>query len=110
MTPDAILDLPVTEVQLTLYGKEQLICLHTVIAMARFLKGVPVHAVWCSFYDADKQSWSKVRLLLATETELSAEKILRLYARRWGIEPLFYNLKRCWGVSNLWQQKRIVLE
>jgi len=110
MTPDAIQALPVSEHRLTLYGKEQLIRLRSVVAMARFLKGTPVRAVWCSFYDADKQSWSKARLLLATETELSAEEILRLYARRWGIEPLFHNLKRWWGVNNLWQQKRTVLE
>ena len=110
MTPDTILALPVTELKLTLYGKEQLIRLRTVLAMARFLKGTPVRAVWCSFYDADKSGWSKARLLLATETELCAEEILRLYARRWGIEPLFHSLKRWWGVNNLWQQKRIVLE
>jgi hypothetical protein len=110
MTPDAIQALPVTELKLTLYGKEQLICLRSVVAMARFLKGAPVRAVWCEFYDVDKQNWSKARLLLASETELSAEEILRLYARRWGIEPLFHNLKRWWGVNNLWQQKRTVLE
>lgn len=27
-----------------------------------------------------------------------------------GIEPLFHNLKRWWGVNNLWQQSRRVLE
>jgi hypothetical protein len=110
MTLGTILTLPVTEVKLTLYGKEQLIRLRSVVALARFLKATPVRAVWCEFYDVDKQSWSKARLLLATETELSAEEILRLYARRWGIEPLFHNLKRWWGVNNLWQQRRIVLE
>lgn len=81
ITPDAILQLPVTEIRLTLYGKEQLIRLRTAVAMARFLKGTPVRAVWCSFYDADKQTWSKARLLLATETDLSAEETLCLYAR-----------------------------
>jgi len=110
MTPEAIQNLPVTEVKLTLYGKEQLVRLCTVVAMARFLKGTLVRAVWCEFYDADKQRWSKARLLLATETDLRTEEILHLYARRWGIEPLFHNLKRWWGVNNLWQQKRIVLE
>ena len=110
MTAEAILALPVTEVKLTLYGKEQLIRLRSVRAMARFLKGAQVRAVWSEFYDVDKQCWSKAQLLLATETELSAEEILRLYARRWGIEPLFHNLKRWWGVNNLWQQKRAVLE
>ena len=110
MTPEAIRNLPATEVKLTLYGKEQLVRLRTVVAMARFLKGTLVRAVWCEFYDADKQRWSKARLLLATETDLRAEEILHLYARRWGIEPLFHNLKRWWGANNLWQQKRIVLE
>ena len=110
MTPKAIRNLPVTEVKLTLYGKEQLVRLRTVVAMARFLKRTLVRAVWCEFYDADKQRWSKARLLLATETDLRAEEILHLYARRWGIEPLFHNLKRWWGANNLWQQKRIVLE
>jgi hypothetical protein len=110
MTPEAIRNLPVTEVKLTLYGKEQLVRLRTVVAMARFLKGTLVRAVWCEFYDTDKQHWSKARLLLATETELRAEAILYLYAHRWGIEPLFHNLKRWWGVNNLWQQKRTALE
>jgi len=110
MTPKAIRNLPATEVKLTLYGKEQLVRLRTVVAMARFLKGTLVRAVWCEFYDADKQRWSKARLLLATETDLRAEEILYLYARRWGIEPLFHNLKRWCGVNNLWQQKRTVLE
>ena len=110
MTPEAIRNLPVTEVKLTLYGKEQLVRLRTVVAMARFLKRMLVRAVWCEFYDANKQRWSKARLLLATETDLRAEEILHLYARRWGIEPLFHNLKRWWGVNNLWQQKRTVLE
>ncbi|MDP1787161.1 transposase, partial [Nitrosomonas sp.] len=63
MTPEAIRNLPVTEVKLTLYGKEQLVRLRTVVAMARFLKRTLVRAVWCEFYDADKQRWSKARLL-----------------------------------------------
>ncbi len=46
----------------------------------------------------------------AQPTALSAEEILRTYAKRWSIEPLFHNLKRWWGVSNLWQQSRRVLE
>ena len=81
------------------YGKEQLVRLRNVVAMARFLKGKLVRAVWCEFYDADKQRWSKARLLLATETDLRAKEILHPYARRWGIEPLFHNLKRWWGVD-----------
>jgi hypothetical protein len=41
---------------------------------------------------------------------MNAEEILLLYARRRGIESLFHNLKRWWGMNNLWQQKHIVLE
>lgn len=33
-----------------------------------------VRAVWCEFYDADKQRWSKARLLLMTGTDLPAEE------------------------------------
>jgi len=32
-------------------------------------------------------------LLLAAKADCRAEKILHLYARRWGIEPLFHNLE-----------------
>jgi len=106
----AIATLPSQTLSLTLYGKPQAVRVRSVMALARFLKGMPVHAVWCEFYDATKQTWSKPRLLLATETELSAETIVNLYARRWGIEPLFHNLKRWWGIDNLWQQTRDALE
>ena len=36
--------------------------------------------------------------------------MLQFYARRWGIESLFQNLKRWWGANHLWQQSRRVLE
>ena len=77
---------------------------------ARSRPTAPVRAVWCEFYDDKKQTWAKPRLLLATETALSATAMVELYARRWGIEPLFHNLKRWWGISNLWQQSRTALE
>jgi Transposase DDE domain len=110
LSTEAVAALPVTELSLSLYGQDQLLRLRSVVALARFLKGTPVRAVWCQFFDARKQTWTKPRLLLATETELTAEAIVRLYARRWGIEPLFHNLKRWWGISNLWQQSRTALE
>ena len=110
LTLEAVDALPVTQLTLKLYGKEQLIRVRSVVALAQFLKGTKVRAVWCEFYDADKCRWSKARLLLATELELTAEEILRAYARRWSIEPLFHNLKRWWDVNNLWQQSRRVLE
>jgi len=110
LTAEAILALPVHEWSLTLHGKVQKLRIRSALTLARFLKGRPVLAIWCAFYDDQKQAWAKPRLLLATETELSAQAIVELYARRWGIEPLFHNLKRWWGISNLWQQSRTALE
>ncbi|WP_367154961.1 hypothetical protein [Methylomonas sp. HYX-M1] len=56
--------------------------------MARFLKDAPVRAVWCEFYDDRKQTWAKPRLLLATETALSASAILELYCSPLGHRAL----------------------
>ena len=101
--------LPMTEMELTLYGKSQRVRLRSVIAIARFLKGLPVRAVWCEMHQ-DDGTWLRPRLILATETGLSAREVVEIYAERWGIEPLFHNLKRWWGVTNLWQQSKEALE
>jgi DDE superfamily endonuclease len=106
----AMLDaLPTTKVELTLYGKSQRVRLRSAIAVARFLKGLPVRVVWCEMQQNDG-TWSRPRLILATETNLSAQDVVEIYAMRWGIEPLFHNLKRWWGVTNLWQQSKEALE
>jgi hypothetical protein len=106
----AMLDaLPTTQRELALYGKSQRVRLRSVIARARFLKGLPVRAVWCEMRQ-DDATWSRPRLILATETHLSARQVVEIYAQRWGIEPLFHNLKRWWGVTNLWQQSKQALE
>ncbi|MEF8759252.1 MAG: transposase [Candidatus Accumulibacter sp. UW25] len=55
-------------------------------------------------------TWSRPRLILATETDLSAQQVVEICAERWGIEPLFHNLKRWGGVVNLWQQSKVALE
>lgn len=41
---------------------------------------------------------------------MTASEVVVLYSHRWQIEPIFHNLKRWWGINNLWQQKRVVLE
>lgn len=108
---DAAIDaLQTIETVLFLYGKEQRVRLRSIVVLARFLKGTPVLAVWCEFFNEKTQTWSKPRLLLATEITLTTIEVVMLYARRWGIETLFFNLKRWWGVNNLWQQSRRVLE
>jgi hypothetical protein len=83
--------------------------LRSTIAVARFLKGVRVRAVWCQMLQRDG-AWSRPRLLIATETQLCAQAVVRVYAKRWGIEPLVHNLKRWWGCANLWQHSRQALE
>jgi hypothetical protein len=106
----ALLDtLPRTEMDLTLYGKIQSVRLRSVVAVARFLKGLPVRVVWCEMRQPDN-TWSRPRLILTTETDLSARAVVDIYAERWGIESLFHNLKRWWGVTNLWQQSKEALE
>jgi hypothetical protein len=101
--------LPTQTLELTLYGRLQSVRLGSTLAVARFLKGVPACAVWCEM-GQDDDTWSRLRLILAAELYLSARTVVELYAQRWGIEPLFHNLKRWWGVANLWQQSKEALE
>jgi len=101
--------MPTQEMDLWLYGKMQHVRIRSVIAVARFLKGLPVRAVWCEMQQ-DDGTWSRPRLILATEADLTAREVVEIYAQRWGIEPLFHNLKRWWGVTNLWQQSKEALE
>ncbi len=107
--PAVLEALPVQEMELMLYGKVPRVRVRSVIAVARFLKGLPVRAVWCEMFLPD-HTWSRPRLILATETDLSAQQVVEIYAERWGIEPLFHNLKRWWGVANLWQRSKAALE
>lgn len=101
--------LPMQEMELMLYGKGQRVRMRSVTAVARFLRGVPVRAVWCEMLQ-DEGAWSRPRLILATETDLTAREVVEIYATRWGIEPLSHNLKRWWGIGNLWQQSKQALE
>ncbi len=103
-------NLPVTETKLFIYGKQQCVRLQSCLALARFLNAMPVYAVWCQIWDEAKQVWSPIKLILSNETNLSAQDIVILFARRWSIEPLFHNLKRWWGCKDMWQQTRPVLE
>lgn len=103
-------NLPVTETTLFIYGKQQRVRLQSCLALARFLSGMLVQAVWCQIWDEAKQVWSPTKLILASETNLAAQDVVILFARRWGIEPLFHNLKRWWGCKDMWHQTRPVLE
>jgi len=52
-----------------LYGTVQRIRVRSVLAVARFLKRLPVRAVWCETFLSD-HTWSRPRLILATQTDL----------------------------------------
>ncbi|MGF6987993.1 hypothetical protein QFZ99_007557 [Paraburkholderia atlantica] len=82
LSAEAIEALCATGLTMKLYGKEQR--LRSTVAVARFLKGTPVRAVWCQFYNDKRQEWTKRRLILASEVDLEAQTIVQLYARRWG--------------------------
>jgi hypothetical protein len=58
------------------------------ICKARFLKYETVKAVWVRFDESQS-----MRLLISTDTKLSGEEIIKRYAKRWGIEPMFNELK-----------------
>src|SRR3954464_3701413 len=64
---------------------------------ARFLGGLEVRAVWISL--RVKGRWTKNRLLLSPT--MPPEAIIRLYADRWTIEPMFNSLKHAEGVKSL---------
>src|SRR4051794_15884059 len=71
---------------------------------ARFLGGLEVRAVWISL--RVKGRWTKNRLLLSTDPTMPPEAIIRLYADRWTIEPMFNSLKHAEGVKELWQRSK----
>jgi hypothetical protein len=109
MTAERVARLTVTDTVLPLYGKQQRLRYRHKVVLARFIKGTPVHAVWCELYDEKKKSWNKPRLLLSTNTALSAEAIIEDYAKRWSIESAFNELKNAWGMKEAWQQTRRTL-
>ncbi len=105
LTAKRVAHLKKTEVTLTLYGKPQTLRYRTKVAMARFLNGRLVRAVWCEFKTDDGQ-WRSTSLLLSTDPTLSAEEVIRSYSLRWPIETMFNQLKLAWGLKEAWQQTR----
>jgi hypothetical protein len=78
------------------------------VCRPRFLKGVIVRAVWCELQKGSG-GWAKARLLLSTDSTLSALAIVEAYSGRWTIEPLFRDLKTVDGLGAMWQRGRIAL-
>ena len=107
-TPERVAALPERRVRLWLYGKWQWVCYRSAVVKARFLKGQVVRVVGVQF-EAKDGTLGASRVLLATEADLRPEVILKAYARRWPIEPLFNQLRHGWGWLDAWQQSRQVL-
>lgn len=76
------------ETTLYLYSKEVKIKYKEAIGQARFLKAEIIKAIWLTFDDSQS-----MRLIIATDTTLTVEEIIKRYAKRWDIEPMFNELK-----------------
>lgn len=109
VTASRVTRMATTEATLFLYGKNQRLRYRHKVVLARYINGAKVGAVWCEFYDERNEKWNKTRLLLSTNSELSAEEIIVAYAKRWSIESTFNELKNAWGVKEAWQQARQTL-
>jgi hypothetical protein len=103
-----VVALPERRVRLWLYGKWHWVRYRSAQVKARFLKGQVVRVVWVQF-EAEDGSLGATGVLLATEADLRLEVIIKAYARRWPIEPLFNQLRHGWGWLDGWQQSRQVL-
>jgi len=108
VTFEKVAEQPITIQRICIYGKWQTLHYCNMNVMARFLNGRLVKAVWAQIENEDG-SLSEPRLFLATDTRLSATRILLAYARRWAIEDAFNQLKNRWGWKETWQQSRQVL-
>jgi hypothetical protein len=73
---------------LNLYGRVVKIKYKEMICKARFLKYETVKAVWVRFDESQSMC-----LIIAIDTKLSGEEIIKRYAKRWDIEPMFNELK-----------------
>ena len=102
--------LPVHQSAQILYGKLEVVRYRTCRVAARFLKGRVVCAVWVQLERPDRRDKpTEERLLLCTDPDLPAPEVIRSYAKRWAVEPLFAALKHGWGLKDAWQRSRQVL-
>lgn len=110
VTPDLVARLPVSRSAQILYGKFEVVRYRTCCVAARFLKGELVRAVWIELERSDRpKGRTETRLLLCTDPLMPALDVIRAYAKRWAVEPLFYALKHHWGLKHAWEQSRQAL-
>jgi hypothetical protein len=84
---EAVAQLPASHHRIAGYGGRMARLRH-LLCRPRFLRGVVVHAVWCEL-EKRGGGWAKPRLLLSTDTAMSAVAIVEAYANRWAVEVVF---------------------
>lgn len=99
LTADEVNKLPLYKVNLNIYGGCKQVSYRATSCVARFLKALPVIAVWCRL--PDQKNWT---LILSTDLSLTPEQIIKLYARRWKIEPMFNEIKNSFGLARAWER------
>lgn len=104
LTETVLASLPIQQVTMKIFGKMQQVTFRWQRCRVRFLKGQPVIAVWCKLND--QKNWT---LIICTDLTLTPQRIIRLYARRWKIEPMFNEIKHHYGVSQAWQRQNQAL-
>src|SRR5947208_9889233 len=98
MTRQRVEALPVHRSAQILYGKLEVVRYRSCRVAARFLKGRVVRAVWVELERPDRRDRpTEERLLLCTDPDLPALEVIRSYAKRWAVEPLFAAMKHGWG-------------
>jgi hypothetical protein len=99
ITDQWIENLPITTVNVNTYGSVKTVKYRYVNCLARFLDGLQVIALWCQL--PDQKNWT---LIVSTDLSLTPERIIKLYGRRWKIEPMFNEIKHSYGVAQAWEQ------
>ena len=103
MTADEVEKLSEDRATVWMYNKFRTIRYRTMICRARLLKGREVRVVWSRF-ENDK-GLTENRIFISTNVEHKGLEVLRAYAKRWPVEPMFHQLKHAFGCCHLWQQK-----
>ena len=99
LTKDRVSRIKIKKAKLHIYGETQIVSYRATECVVRFLKALPAIAVWVKL--PDQKDWS---LILCTDLKLTPERIIKLYARRWKIEPMFNEIKHKWGIIHAWEQ------
>ena len=104
LTEKALDRLALHHAELHVYGSLKHVTYRWSRCVARFLKGQLVIAVWCRL--PGQSNWT---LIISTDVSLTPERIIKLFARRWKIEPMFNEIKHQYGITQAWEQKNQTL-